>query len=111
MPETAKPVTEHAPWCVRKHTRGQCSEKRGHWDRSSNTWDSDLTQRDRELIEWALNRWKVRGRPIETVMEVVRRMSAREGGSLGNADDRTIRTWWMTKKKYEKRGKSWPIPT
>lgn len=107
--ETARIVTEHEPWCVRQHARGSCSEKRGHWDRSTNTWDSDLTTGDRELIRWALDRWKVRGRPIPIVMQVVRRMSARRGGSLGDADDRTIRTWWMTKCKYDKQGKSWPL--
>lgn len=94
---------------MRDHVRGSCSDKRGHWDRSTNTWDSDLTNGDRELIRWALDRWRNRGRPIETVMEVVRQKSTRQGGSLGNVDNRTILTWNMTQRKYEKRGESWPI--
>lgn len=103
--ETAAVVSEHAPWCVRKHTRGQCSEKRGHWDRSTNTWDSDLTQKDREAIRDALRLYRNGVVTYREAALYVRRNSE----NLTDIEDGAFLTWNMTARKYEKRGKTWPV--
>ncbi len=40
----------HTSWCVKQHEKGPCSDKRGHWDRTSITWVSQLTDDDRRMI-------------------------------------------------------------
>lgn len=100
----AQLVTEHASWCVRNHTRGQCSEKRGKWDRSTNTWDSDLTNEDRVVMAEALRRWRVEGQPIAQVADWVRTHS-----TFSEVANTTLCTWNMTQKRHAKKGKSWPI--
>lgn len=100
----AQLVTEHAPWCVRTHTRGQCSEKRGKWDRTTNTWDSDLTQADREVIAEALRRWRIDGQTIAEAGEWLRTHE-----TFRETPNGALATWNMTQKRYEKKGKSWPI--
>jgi hypothetical protein len=102
--ETAAVVSEHAPWCVRDHARGQCSEKRGHWDRSTNTWDSDLTVEDRRVMAKALDMWRREGHSLQETGDWLRTHKTFEKVANG-----VLLTWNMTQKKYEKKGKSWPI--
>lgn len=95
----------HEPWCVRRgeHT-GSCSEKRGHWDRSTNTWDSDLTPENREMIAEALKRWRENGEPREQVVSWVRTHPGFER-VVGD----TLNGWWMVHRSNAARGRSWPI--
>lgn len=108
MAETARTVDEHEWWCVREHTRGSCSEKRGHWDRSTNTWTSDLTEHDRELIAEALELYHL-GHDFHMLMEHLRQESREHGGTLGTVEDMAILTWNMTQHKHARRGESWPV--
>lgn len=109
MPETAAPVQTHKPWCVRTHERGACSTKRGHWDRSTNTWKSDLTDDDRRLMKWALQQWKGEGRPPAEVLEELREKSRAAGGTLGDVETNALNTWNMTQKRLSGMGRTWPI--
>lgn len=105
LPETARLVTEHESWCVRDHARGSCSDKRGHWDRSTNTWDSDLTQKDRSAIADGLLLWRSGKNTRQEAAEYIRKHS----DNLTAILDTALLTWNMTQRKYEKKGKSWPI--
>lgn len=96
----------HEAWCVRDHTKGQCSEKRGHWDRSTNTWDSDLTDDDRRVIAETLRLWREDGWSIADAGDWLRTHE-----TFRITENGAILTWNMTQKKYEKRGKSWPLTT
>lgn len=97
-------MLEHAPWCVRADHTGQCSEKRGHWDRSTNTWDSDLTEADRKVIAEALVRWREKGQPIGEVGDWLRTHE-----TFRTTSDGTLMTWWMTHRRMAKKGRSWPV--
>lgn len=96
---------EHTSWCVRKHDRGACSSKRGKWDRSTNTWSSDMTEQDRSAIADALRLWHDGVISMTEAALYVRR----NGETLDKIDDSAILTWNMTQKRMEKQGKSWPI--
>lgn len=96
---------EHTSWCVRKHDRGACSGKRGKWDRSTNTWSSDMTQKDREAIRDALRLWHDGIISAEEAALFVRR----NGETLTGIDNYAILTWNMTQKRLAKKGTSWPI--
>lgn len=95
---------EHTSWCVREHDSGACSSKRGHWDRSTNTWSSDMTSRDRQLIAGALVEWRREKGRLQEVMDHVRA----ESDTLRDVDNSAILTWNMTQKRMLKKGKSWP---
>lgn len=100
----AEQVTKHRPWCVRPNHTGSCSEKRGHWDRSTNTWDSDLTEKNRQMIREALVRWRTRGQSREQVVSWVRTHPGFE-----HVGDEVLSTWWMTHRRMKAKGKKWPI--
>lgn len=98
-------AVEHTSWCVREHDSGACSSKRGKWDRSTNTWSSDMTDKDREAIGDALRLWHNGVISMKEAALYVRR----NGETLDKIDDSAILTWNMTQKRMEKQGKSWPI--
>lgn len=103
---TAPVMVNHAKWCVRPNHTGQCSEKRGHWDRSTNTWESDMTQKDRSAIADALLLWKSGRMNHREAAQYVRDYS----DTLTSIPDGAIMSWNMTQKKNEKEGRSWPLP-
>lgn len=94
----------HKWWCVREHDRGQCSEKRGHWDRSTNTWESDLTDEDRRVMAEALTRWRVDGESLSQAGDWLRTHP-----TFARVTNGVLLTWNMTQKKFAQRGKSWPV--
>jgi proteasome lid subunit RPN8/RPN11 len=97
-------TTEHESWCVRPRHTGVCSEKRGHWDRSTNTWVSELTDDDRRMILRALVRYRREGESRESVISWVQTHPGFEHTTVD-----TLQTWYMTYRKYRNRGKRWPI--
>lgn len=97
-------VVDHAPWCVRENHTGQCSEKRGHWDRSTNTWDSDLTEEDRKVMARALDLWRREGWTIHDAGDWLRTHP-----TFARVENTVLCTWNMTQIKYAKKGESWPI--
>lgn len=101
---TAAPVVEHKPWCVLKHTHGQCSEKRGKWDRSTNTYRSQLTDDDRHMIREALIRYRKNGESRESVIAWVQTHPGFENTTVD-----TLQTWYMSYRKHRKAGRRWPI--
>lgn len=101
---TAAVVVEHKPWCVLRHETGACSEKRGKWDRSTNTYRSQLTDDHRRMIKQALIRYRRNGESRESVIEWVK---THEGFEHCTVD--TLQTWYMTYRKFRKQGKKWPI--
>lgn len=101
---TAAPVIEHQPWCILEHEKGACGEKRGKWDRSTNTYRSQLTDDDRQMIKRALIRYRRDGESRESVIAWVKTHPRFENSTVD-----TLQTWYMTYRKYKKRGKKWPI--
>lgn len=101
----ALPITEtHKSWCVRPRHTGACSEKRGHWDRSTNTWQSDLTDDARRMIKQALVRYRRNGEPRESVIAWVKEHPGFEHCTVDS-----LQTWYMTYRKFRAKGKKWPI--
>lgn len=101
---TAAVKMEHESWCVREHSRGRCSEKRGKWDRTTNTWVSDLSDDDRRMIKQALIRYRRNGEPRESVIAWVRTHAGFEHCTVD-----TLQTWYMTYRRMKARGRKWPI--
>lgn len=97
-------VIEHAPWCVLTHTSGSCSDKRGKWDRTTNTWDTQLTTENRRMIKRALIRYRRYGESREEVIAWVKSHPGFENSTVD-----TLQTWYMTYRRMRKRGKRWPI--
>ena len=97
-------ATRHDPWCVRPGHTGQCSEKRGHWDRSTNTWSSDLTDENRRMIKQALIRWRRHG---QSRAEVIAWVQTHPG--FEKTRPSTLSSWLMVYRKQRARGKKWPI--
>lgn len=95
---------EHEWWCVLSHTKGACSEKRGRWERTTNTYRSQLTDDDRRMILEALIRYRRNGESRESVIEWVQTHPGFEKTTVD-----TLNTWLMTLRKYRKQGKRWPI--
>lgn len=101
---SAAPVVEHASWCVRQHATGACSEKRGKWDRSTNTYRSELSDDDRRMIKQALVRYRRNG---EDRASVIRWVCGHPGFENCTVD--TLQTWYMTYRRMRARGRKWPI--
>lgn len=100
----AAPVLEHAAWCVRSHDAGACSEKRGKWDRSTNTYRSELSDDDRRMIKRALVRYRRYGEDRASVIAWVH-----EHPGFENCTVDTLQTWYMTYRRMRARGRKWPI--
>lgn len=97
-------VEDHADWCVRPRHIGPCSDKRGKWDRTTNTWNSDLSDDDRRMIREALVRYRRNGESRESVISWVQ---THDGFEHTTVD--TLQTWYMTYRRMRKKGKRWPI--
>jgi hypothetical protein len=102
--KTAKPVVQHRSWCVLNHTHGRCEDKRGTWDRSTNTYHSQLSEDDRRMILRALIRYRKDGESRESVIDWVRTHPGFENTSVN-----TLQGWYMIYLKYWRRGERWPI--
>lgn len=96
---------EHEKWCVNAHTEGACSSKRGHWDRSTNTWDPGLTDKDRAAIAEGLRLWRSK----ETSMSEATVWVRENSDTLSTIGDNALLTWNMTEKRMAGMGRSWPV--
>lgn len=96
--------TEHKSWCVLDHTKGPCSDKRGKWDRSTNTWSSQLSDDDRRMIKTALRRYRREGESRESVIAWVKTHPGFENSTVD-----TLQTWYMTYRRMRGMGRRWPI--